>query len=244
MGKKAGETETDTGILEPTTLGEAVSQAPPPEAPPAEEPDELTTLRAEADGQRAALEAERAKRQNAETELEQLRAAEQAAAADAEVTGVLDGLETKSVEEQLATAVEALRDMTGRVDQLEDDARANIIRTQFSGYEEARKEAGFEPSTEADRQADIAYLKERGMPSLAEAFYSRNRPEILAKAKEEGEKAGLEARSLNKETGSEGVSGNAPPAEHMTPEQKEAHEAMVRRAKAQGNLPRDFGKKK
>jgi hypothetical protein len=244
MGKKPKETETDTGLLEPTTLGEAVSETPPPETPPVEEPDELTTLRAEADGQRAALEAERGKRQNAEAELEQLRAAETALAAETEVTGVLDGLEAKPVEEQLAAAVEALRDMTGRVEQLEGDARTNIIRSQYSGYEEARKEAGFEPSTEEDRRLDVAYLKERGMPSLAEAFYSRNREDILDKARAKGEKAGLEARNLNKETGSEGVSGTAPPAEAMTPAQKEAHEAMLRRAKAQGNVPRDFGKKK
>jgi hypothetical protein len=243
MGKKKVETETDTGTQEAKPPGETLDEAAAKAAAEAE-PDELAKVKAEADGQRAALEAERAKRQAAEAELNQLRAAENAAAAEAEVTSVLDGLEAKPMEEQLATALEALRDMTGRVTQLEGDARVGIIRDQYSEHAAAAKESGLE-NYQGDglleqRKADVAYLQQHGMPSLAEAFYSRNREALLAKAKAEGEKAGLAARQLNKETGAEGVSGTAPPAEPLTGTAKEEYDAMLRRAKATQSVARDF----
>lgn len=247
MGKKAGETETDTGTQVAKPPGEALDEAAAKAAAEANaEPDELAKVKAEADGQRAALEAERAKRQVAEAELEQLRAAENAAAAEAEVTSVLDGLEAKPVEEQLATAVEALRELSGEVQQLKGDARVNIIRDQYSEHAAAAKESGLEnyqgEGLLEQRKADVAYLQQYGMPSLAEAFYSRNREALLAKAKAEGEKAGLEARKLNAETGAEGVSGTAPPAEPLTGKAKADYEAMARRAKATGSIAPNFGK--
>ncbi|KKK58117.1 hypothetical protein LCGC14_3047650, partial [marine sediment metagenome] len=221
MGKKAVETETDTGTQVAKPPGEVLDEAAAKAAAEAEaKPDELAKVKAEADGQRAALEAERAKRQTAEAELEQLRAAESAAAAEAEVTSVLDGLEAKPMEEQLATAVEALRELSGEVQQLKGDARVGIIRDQYAGHTKAVAESGLEDYGPEQRDLDVAYLKERGMPSLAEAFYSRNREALLGQAKAEGEKAGLEAHQLNKETGAEGVSGTAPPAEPLSPEKK------------------------
>lgn len=233
---------------EPKSLGEQVSvkgeAKPKPDKKPAEAEGEFQK---KIDGLTAGIEAERTKRQELEGRIEQMQAAETAGEAEGEIEDALAGLDAKDSTEQLAVALGIIKELKGRVEQLEVGDRDRAMLLQLEGLDKRRAEVSkgwkepLEAATNAERAETLQHLRTHGFPSLAAAWEDLKRDMIAERHMEAGETRGLEQTGINREAASEGGSGKAAPGPTLSPEKRAELDAMIAASKRQQSLPRDYG---